>query len=127
AAKNDPHRALADSAAALSPLARFLQLANSSPDQIAFDKSEVLQKQHAIQMVGLMAEGARQQAFPVHLKRLSRGVLRPNRYVLRPRHISATTRHGKAALLLALLSLRVNDLRIGQNDFGFAIFAGGYV
>ena len=49
------------------PVAGFSQFADAALDQVALEHAQVLDEQDAVQVVGLVAEGARQQAFAVHL------------------------------------------------------------
>src|SRR5262245_2121608 len=53
------------------PLAGFLQLANTAADHVPADQAEVLDEQDPVQMVGFVAERARQQSLAVHFECLA--------------------------------------------------------
>ena len=74
-----------------------------------------------------MAKRARQEVFAAHLERLPLRVLRAQGYEVRPHHVAAEPGDREAALLLALFAFRVDDFRIGKNNFRFGILSGGHV
>src|SRR3954451_19712160 len=64
------------------PFPRLHELLDLAFDQVALQGAHVTDEQPAVQMVGLMQEGAGQQAFALHLERLSVAVLRPHRHLV---------------------------------------------
>src|ERR1700744_3570486 len=64
------------------PLARFLHFADFALDQIALEHAEVIDKEDAIEMIDLVAEGACEQAFAAHFELFAVDILGANRHVL---------------------------------------------
>ncbi len=87
----------------------------------------MLEEEDAVKVVDLVAKRTRQEVFAAHLERLPLRVLRAQGYKVRPHHVAAEPGDREAALLLALFAFRVDDFRIGKNNFRFGIFSGGHV
>src|SRR5579862_4075121 len=109
------------------PVAGFFQFADLALDHVALEHTQMGDEEDAVQVVDLVAEGACEQSLAAHFEFLAGGVLRAHGHVLRTNHVSAKSRHGKAAFLFALLSLGVRDLRIGADDFCLGVFPVGHV
>src|SRR5437879_12640448 len=82
------------------PLALFPELLDFPFDQVALQHAEVLQKKNSVQMINLMAEGARQQVFAANFKLFAFRVLRLDGHKLWPHHIPAKASNREAAFLL---------------------------
>src|SRR5271154_2649358 len=114
-------------ATAKLPLPGFFQFADFPFDKVALQHAEMLNKQHAIEMIDLMAESPRQQSFAAHFEFLAGSILRAHRHILRSHHVAAEARNREAAFFLALLAFHMNDVRIRANQFGLGILAQRYV
>src|SRR5467141_2290860 len=109
------------------PLALFPELFNFALDEVALQHAEMLEKEDAVEVIDLMAEGARQEIFAANFVVLAFGVLGFHGDKLRADDVTAEAGNGEAALFLADFSLGVNDFGIGQDDLGFGIFSAGDV
>src|SRR5690348_1106518 len=110
-------------ATARLPFAGFGQFADFALDKIALERAEMIDEKNSVKVVDFMAEGAGEKTFTFHLKFLAGGVLGADGDVERTQNISAKTRDGEAALLLALLAFGVENDGIGEDELGFGIFA----
>src|SRR5260221_1683814 len=106
----------------ISPLAGFHQLTNFALHQIPLQRADVANVELAIQVVGFVAEGARQQFFARVFEKFAFCVLRPHGYFLRPGYVFAKFRNAEAAFVLRDAALGVNDLRIDENEFLLWVF-----
>src|SRR5690348_5199457 len=110
-------------ATARLPLAGFGQFANFALDEIALERAEMIDEKNSVKVVDFMAKGAGEEAFALHFKFLAGGVLGADGDIQGAQDISAKTRDGEAALLLALLAFGVENYGIGEDELGFGIFA----
>ena len=88
------------------PLSRFHQLADLALHQVALQRADVADVQLAVQVIGLMQEGARQQIFAGLLEPLAVHVLRADGHLARARHRLAKFGNAQAAFGSASGGLR---------------------
>src|ERR1700691_1449020 len=103
-AKSGVPQKMIRSGTARLPVAGFFQFADLALDHVALKHAQMGDEEDSIQVVDLVAEGARKQSLAAHFEFLAGGVLRAHGHILRTNHMSAKSRHGEAPLLLALLS-----------------------
>src|ERR1019366_7121307 len=94
------------------PLAGFLQLANLAPDQVALQGADVADVQLAVEVIGLMQKGARQEVVTSHLELFAFGVLGDHDDFERAHHLFAERRQAQAALFAFLRAFGLHDLRV---------------
>ena len=78
-------------------------------------------------MVGLMTQGAGQEAGPFDLADRSRGIAGPHPDARRAGHLLGQVGDRKAALLLLLLAVALDDDRVDEDDHGPRIRPDGEV
>src|SRR4029077_3946888 len=105
-----------------SPLARLHQLANLAFDEIALQRADVADVEFAVQVIGLVEEGAGEQLFPSLLEPFSMQILGENRNFAGSRHRLTNLRNAEAAFVLPQPTFGVNNLWIGQNHAGRGVF-----
>jgi hypothetical protein len=105
--KNDTH---------CLPFAGFGQFFDLISDKSAFQTTEVIHKEHAVQMVNLVTQAPRHQPFGLDSDLLPFGALASYYHSLRPRDRFAEIRHAQTAFVIFLRSLSEDDFRIAQND-----------
>ena len=109
------------------PLALFPELLDFALDQVALQHAQMLDEENAVEVIDFMAEGAGQEVFSTDFKGFALGVLRFDGYKLWAEDVPAETGDGEAAFFFALFAFRVNNFRVGENDFSFRIFPAGYI
>src|SRR6266849_7708347 len=95
------------------PLALLFQLFDFALDQVALQNAQMLDEEDAVEMIDLVAEGAREKVFPANLEAIAFGVLRFYGDELRANDIAAKAGNGEAAFFFALFAFGVDDFRIG--------------
>src|SRR5947207_8661626 len=96
----------------LFPVTGFDQLADLAADQVALEGADVGNIETAVEMIDLMHECASEKLFAGLLERLALGILRPDGYLHRARHLFAEAGQAQAAFLALLHALLVNNLRV---------------
>src|SRR5712692_4242543 len=109
------------------PLALFPELFDFALDEVALQHAEMLEKENAVEVIDLMAEGAGQKIFPANFVGFAFGILGFHSDKLRTDNVAAEAGNGEAAFFFPDFSLGVNDFGISQDDLGFGIFSGGDV
>src|SRR5579864_5237408 len=109
------------------PLTSLHQLANLSLDQVPFKRAQMADVELAVQMIGLMQEGASEQVFAGFLIPLSIHVLSADRDLVGTGERFAKLRNAEASLTLLLFAFGMNDLRIGEHQLGVGVFFKGNV
>src|SRR6266853_4675516 len=94
------------------PLSRFHQFADFPFHQIAFQSTDVADIKLAVQVIGLMQEGARQQIFSSLLEPLAVHVLCANGDLACSRHWFAELGNAEAAFGLGMPSLSMQNVRV---------------
>jgi hypothetical protein len=87
----------------------------------------VRDEESAVEVVGLMAEGAGEQALAGHRELLAMAVEGADSGPDGAANLLAKAWHAEAALLLDLLALGGDDLRISQHQLRFGVFSAGDV
>src|ERR1051326_7611833 len=113
--------------AASAPLAGALQLLDFALHQVAFEGADVADVELAIEVIGLVQEGARQQVLAGFFKLFSLGVLGAYGDAFAPAHLFAEAGYAEAAFLAILFALHVDDGGIDENEFLFRALAVGTV
>src|SRR5437016_3870559 len=88
-----------------SPFSRLHHLSDLALNRVPLEPAQVLNKEYAVQVVGLVAKGAREQAFAGAGEILSGQVLRSHRGVERPRRLGAEVGQAQAAFFFRLTAL----------------------
>ena len=109
------------------PLALFPEFFDFALDEVALQHAEMLEKEHAVEVIDLMAEGAGEEIFAANFVGFTFGVLGFHGDKLRTDDVAAETGNGKAALFFANFSLGVNDFGICEHNLGLGIFSAGDV
>src|SRR5580704_5784907 len=94
---------------AVLPGAFALHLANLAEVETALQRAHAEDEQHAVKMVDLMLEGARQQLKAIHLEPFTIFVLSANANLRGAHHLLADIRKAQAALLFVLPALAHNN------------------
>src|SRR6185369_5937255 len=111
----------------LFPLAGFHQLADLALDEIALEAADVADVKLAVEVIGFVQEGAREQVLTGHLEPFAIDVLCLDGDFFRTRDVFAELRKTQTAFGRGLTTFSLDDLRIGENDFGLGIFLEGDV
>ena len=109
------------------PFSGFHHFADFALDQIAFQAAEVADVEFAVQMIGLVQEGAGEQFFAGLFEQFSVHVLGANGHFVRARYVLAELWNAQAAFVLDVLALGVNDFGIDENELGVGIFFESYI
>src|ERR1700737_2988798 len=109
------------------PLAGLHQLADLAFHEIALQSADVADVQLAVQMIGLVQEGASQQIFAGLLEPLSIHVLRPDHHLAGTRHRLPKLGNAEAAFVLGVAAFGANDFRIGDHQPGVRVLLEGDV
>jgi hypothetical protein len=98
------------------PLAGALHLADLALEKIALERADVANVEPAVQVIGLVQEGARQQVLAGRFKRLALGILRADGDALGAAHLLAETGNAEAALLAHLLAFDFDDGGVDEDE-----------
>src|SRR5216684_4189978 len=109
------------------PLALFPELFDFALDEVALQHAEMLEKENAVEVIDLMAEGAGEKIFAANFVGLAFGVLSLHGDKLRADDVAAKAGNREASLFFADFSLGVNDFGIGEDNLGFGIFSASDV
>src|SRR5260370_17382659 len=109
------------------PLSRLHQFLDLALDEVALERADVRDVELAVQVIGLVQEGARQQLFSGVLEKLSAQILRAYRNGLGARDLLAKFGNAQAAFAAPLAALFANDYRIDQNQLGARVFLEGHI
>src|SRR5580704_2928016 len=109
------------------PFAGFDQLANLALHQIPLQAADVADIELAIQMIGLVQEGAGQQVFPGLLIPLAMRILRTNRNFLGAGYGFTKLGNAEASLRLTVLPFLMKNFWVRQHQFGVCILFESYV
>src|SRR5260370_14345440 len=104
------------------PLSRLHQFLDLALDEVALERADVRDVELAVQVIGLVQEGARQQLFSGVLEKLSAQILRAYRNGLGARDLLAKFGNAQAAFAAPLAALFANDYRIDQNQLAPPFF-----
>src|ERR1022692_1472971 len=111
----------------LLPFSGFCQLADFATDQVALQGADVADVQLAVQVVGFVQKGARQQVFAGLFEELTLGVLRAHRYALGTLDLLAERGNAQATFFAFLLAFHAHNFRIDEHQLVRRILGVGYV
>src|ERR1035438_1529036 len=98
------------------PLARALHLANLAQIEVALQCAHAKDEQHAVEVVNLMLDAAREQLFAIHLEPLALLVLGADADLGGAYDLLADVGEAEAAFLLIELALSEDDLGIDEHQ-----------
>src|SRR5271166_336638 len=107
------------------PFALLHQLADLALHHVAFQRTDVVEVEFPVEVIGFMDQRARQQVFARDFNGLARGVLRARRNFARPCNFLPKLWQAEAAFVGGQPALGVDDLRIHQHDLRVGIFFKG--
>ena len=110
-------------AAAQSHSPARCSLADLALQKIALERADVGDVEPAVQVIGLVLEGARQQILAGLFKRLALGILRADGDAFGAPHLLAETGNAQAALFAHLLAFDLDDGGVDQDQLVFRPFA----
>src|ERR1700689_4928910 len=87
----------------------------------------MLNEENSVQVIDLMAEGARKQSLTAHFVCFSLQILRADRHVRRPEHRAAKSGQRKASFFLSLIAFDAYDFWVREHEFRFGIFSHAHI
>src|ERR1700722_8584037 len=98
------------------PLAFALCLANLAQRQVALQRAHTEDEQHAVEMIDLVLEAAREQLLAIHLEPLAKLVLRANPHLGRTHNLLANVGKAEAPFFFVKPALAKGDFRIDEHQ-----------
>ena len=105
----------------------FASLRIFAADQVALERADVGDVEPAVEVIGLVQEGARQQVLAGHLEELALDVLRAHGDALGAPHLLAEAGNAEAAFLALLLAFHLDDLRVDEDQLRRRVLAVGRI